>query len=139
MIKSTLYLAKSAVIDGTTQQLSLFNVIDEIMGEKLPSLWRDFCLVVVSDRDIKKDGSVCGLKLEIELNNKKIGEKVFDINFENMPKNRTIINFDELPLSGFGIVKFMIIYKSKIVGEFVLNFRKKSEVDALKKDVKEIK
>lgn len=111
-------LAKSVTIDSLSNQLSISNIIEELQTPKLPSLLPESYLVSLFERNEKKDKSIIPASVTVYLNDKKLGGQNFNIDFQQVSRNRTVMTLPLLELNEFGVLKFEMIVKGKVVGSY---------------------
>lgn len=119
-------LANSVVIDSSTSQLSIFNIIEEIQSPKLPSAISNVTFLAIIEK-LKNDAHEHELKIAVFLNTKKLGESIFNINFVGNNRNRTIMNIPLIPLIEYGDIVFKIIKNNKILDTHIIPFTKNNE------------
>ena len=112
--------AKSATIDSFNNQLSVYNIIEELHSSEVPSILADSALAICFERDIAKDASPEHITVSIEVNGKSAGEQNFTIDFLSTSRNRTLLNIPFLQLNEFGKLTFNIKLNRKLLGSYTL-------------------
>jgi hypothetical protein len=110
--------AKAATIDSFSNQLSISNVIEVLEAPEMPALIQESVLIILFERDTKKDSSKHQINLRLLENKKLIGEKKFDIDFESGDRNRTLVTMPILQLTSFGVLSFEISANKKVVASY---------------------
>ena len=91
MIRSKLMLcAESIVVDARTNNVSVFNIMDELSAESFPIFLQRFTVLTVLERDDDNDSTIeCFLR--ITLADEEILNQAFDINFQDKKRTRNIV------------------------------------------------
>ncbi|MDQ3048372.1 MAG: hypothetical protein M3R27_12545 [Bacteroidota bacterium] len=107
-----LIFAASAIIDSVSSRLTINNIVEDILASKMPIVLPEGVIVIGFERDLKSK-SVASIKLVVSLNDKPLGENIFDIDFNEGKRNRTLAAIPPLPISEPGKLRFEIFDAKK--------------------------
>lgn len=115
-------IAESTAIDRDTNNLSLFNLIEQVQipeppelsdfsnGDALPAMPLRLVVVTLFSRSEPDQGERKEVRLVVAMPNGRVAETSlsFDVDLESATRNRTRINVGTLPLAGQGEYRFRI-------------------------------
>ena len=115
-------IAESMAIDRDTNNLSLFNIIEQAQipeppelsdtsnGDTLPAVPLKLVVVTLFSRSEPDQGERKEVRLVVAMPNGRVAETPlrFDVDLESAARNRTRINVGTLPLAGQGEYLFRI-------------------------------
>ncbi|WEK35146.1 MAG: hypothetical protein P0Y53_21870 [Candidatus Pseudobacter hemicellulosilyticus] len=109
MIRSTLLLcAEKAMRDADNDNLSVFNILDDVIAAGFPITLNRLSIVNFFSRE-DGDPEKVAVELNIFNNDQLIGEYQVKIDFRGRLKTRAIIQFGSFELAGPGITRFVIM------------------------------
>jgi hypothetical protein len=105
MIRSKLMLCADAIIiDAKSNNVSVFNIIEQFTPESLPIFIARFTVLVVLERD-PNDPSTIECSLRITLNHTSILDQIITSDFQDKKRNHSIITLSGLPITQPGTLK----------------------------------
>ena len=106
--------AKSSAVDGQTNQLSLFHVLDEIAGAAFPLTLPSFCVASLFERE-PDDGPEQAFVLAITLDEALLASFTMKVDFAKSRRNRSVNTIQGLTIPAAGAVSISILQRSKIL------------------------
>jgi hypothetical protein len=105
MIQQRLLLcAEGVVVDQLTNNLSVFNILDELHFQTLPAILPKMVIISVLDRD-QDDPAKYEARLKIDLAGLKVMEMPIEYNFQNRSRTRNMITMGGLPITSPGVME----------------------------------
>ncbi|MEO8150949.1 MAG: hypothetical protein ABI723_25170 [Bacteroidia bacterium] len=102
--------------------MSIHGVIEGLTSSELPALIPDLCIVVLFERDVKKDPPKIEVIAKVLENKKSIIEQPIQIDFKEGNSNRTVLNIPFLHLEEYGKLMFEFWVKKQKVASYFVNF-----------------
>jgi hypothetical protein len=109
--------AKSSSVDGKTNQLSLFHVLDEISAPSFPLHLHSVCVAALFERE-SDDASLQSYALVIKLDGNLLASFTMTIDFTTSRRNRSVNTIQGLTIPGAGAVTIAAVQKGKILAEW---------------------
>ena len=111
-----LLFCKQIIIDETSKQSTVINILEEVSAPKFPAILYESSLSTLFTRDTEGDKNTFDAEYVAELNDTPIGGAKLKLNFSQKKRNRCIIKFPPMPLSEAGILKFTVFIDKKVIG-----------------------
>lgn len=109
--------AKSSSVDGKTNQLSLFHILDEISAPSFPLHLQSICVAALFERD-PDDGSVQSYALVIKLDGGLLASFTMTVDFTTARRNRSVNTIQGLTIPAAGAVTIAMVQKGKVLAEW---------------------
>ncbi len=109
--------AKSSSVDGKTNQLSLFHVLDEIGAPAFPLQLQSFCVAALFERE-PEDADVQSFVLAIYLNATLLASFTMQVDFTRSRRNRSVHTIQGLTIPSAGAVSITLTQKSRQLAEW---------------------
>ena len=93
--------AESAVLDQTTNKLSLFGIVEELSGAGFPGFIPNVFFVLFLKRK-KSEPEKLDFKISVELNGTSFFSAPFSMSFQGKLRARAIANLQGVPIAGPG-------------------------------------
>ncbi len=106
--------ATSSSLDTSSNQLSLFHILDEISGPAFPLFLPSFCVAALFEREAK-DAVVQPFILAISLDGMLIASFSMSVDFSGSRRNRSVNTVRGLTLPTPGLVTIGLLQKTKIL------------------------
>lgn len=117
-----LLLAKSIATDSNTNQLSIFNIIEDLYSTQLPSMIGECVLLGLLEKDEKEPDII---KVQVVYkNNQQVSTQDVDVNFSGLSRARSMITLAMVPLLEYGEISFEYKYKGKTLGKLIIPHHK---------------
>jgi hypothetical protein len=98
MLKSKLLLcAKGVVIDVKTNNVSVFNIMEDIAPASFPIILVELTVLNVLERD-SGDPETVKCALRISMGSEILFEQALDVDFQGKPRHRSVIALAGLPI-----------------------------------------
>lgn len=107
--------ANAAVIDQKSNQMSLFNISEQVNASSFPVAVRQMTVVTLTSRgpgDAKKEN----LEIRLSLNGKKLLDLPFVADFQNSKRHRFVGEIQGLVLSSPGQLRASLRRKNRTIG-----------------------
>jgi len=119
-MKTKLFLVcESAVIDRNTNNLSIFNILEEISAQGFPLIIPKLFVVYVLERKESEDASP-EFNLRIIQEKKYLFDKTFTVNFQDKMRTRQLIELQGFTLTKSGHLTFRLNFRGKKFAEYSL-------------------
>ena len=106
--------ATSSAVDGKTNRLSLFHVLDEISGPAFPLQLGSFCVASLFERDPSED-PVQSYALAVSLNGILLASFSMRLDFRGTRRNRTVNTIEGLAIPAPGAVMVSIVQRNDVL------------------------
>lgn len=100
--------ASAALVDRFSNQLSIFNVLEQIAAPGFPIWIPQITFIVTLQREIQEPPRF-QTRVQVLLGETLIAENAVAIDFENNLTARTIMTFQGLPINGPGEIAFRFL------------------------------
>lgn len=108
MISSkVLLVADRAIRDSESGNLSIINILEDIVAESFPILIPRFTVVAFLLKD-KNDDSKQTIKFHLKNNDNVLGEHIIKVDFKDKNLTRAIIELGSIPFKESGFAKFVL-------------------------------
>lgn len=119
MLKSSLILcAIGVVIDSRSNNVSVFNILEEISPVNFPAFLPEVAVLNFLERDSLDDQSIVNLTLRLSIGGESLFQQVLSVNFQDKLRNRTVINIGGLPIPRPGKLDFSIIIDDVVLDQY---------------------
>ncbi len=109
MIKSRLAVCSESIVrDAETNNISVFNILEELASPEFPFFLPRFAAIFYLERD-EHDPDVINASITITLNDKQIGHATGDNNFEGKTRTRLILAVQGLVIPEPGLLKAAVL------------------------------
>ena len=124
---SFILCAESAVVDRTTNKLSIYNIIEQVSSPIFPAAV-PMTLVAQFTRT-KRENDQQKMKLTFSLDNmtKPLGEEQISISFEKKMSSRLIAYIQAVIIPQPGILSAKLEQRNRLLGEWKMNIKKLDE------------
>jgi len=120
MIKVRLFLcAEGAVFDQQTNNLSIFNIIEQAQGVAFPLLLSRLAVIATLARE-RTDGEPENGIVRVSLNDKEIHRWDCPLSFQNKLRTRTILRVGGLMIPSPGDLRFRLFFNGRSRAEYVI-------------------
>ncbi len=109
--------AKSSSVDGKTNQLSLFHVLDEITAAAYPLKIESFCVAALFEREPGEDGPQ-SYNLVIKLDGGMLASFTMSIDMSGARRNRSVNTIQGLTIPAAGVVSVAILQKGALLADW---------------------
>lgn len=109
--------AEAASIDGTTNKLSLFSVVEEIQAASFPTMAPSLAFVLLLEKSNDEPNEI-DLRIVGTLNSKELFNLPLKGSFEGKRHLRAVANVLGIPLSGPGTLTLIAKHKKKEIGSW---------------------
>jgi hypothetical protein len=106
--------AASSSLDASTNQLSLFHMLDEISGVAFPLALPSFCVAALFERE-PKDAVVQSFVLSISLDGTLVASFTMSVDFSTSRRNRSVNTVRGLTIPAAGLVTISLMQKTKVL------------------------
>ena len=106
--------AGSSSVDGKTNQLSLFHILDELRAQVFPVQLTSFCVASLFERE-PGDEPVQHYQLAISLNDALIASFAMAVDFTKSRRNRSVNTIQGLSIPGPGALVMSIVQKTTVL------------------------
>lgn len=117
MIVRTLLVAQLSSLDMATNNVSLFNVLEEVNGVSLPVVIPSiqvFCLLEKTEGEIDE----VSFSIKIQNNDQLLGEFPVKANFEGKKRSRLFLDLNSVVIPRPGKITFELIQDGAVKGEW---------------------
>ena len=109
MIRQRLLLcAEGVVLDHLTNNLSIFNILEQFNFQTLPVAFPKMVIISVVDRD-KDDPDKWEARLKIDLAGSIIMDMPVEYNFRGLLRTRNLVTLGGLPITRPGIMEIYLV------------------------------
>lgn len=126
-----LVCSQSAIIDQTTNQVSILRVIEQVNAATFPIVTSltVACHLVKE----KKDADNVPVKLRFRLDGKPVVEHELQLSFQGKPRHRIALNIEQLVIERPGVLTAELVYKNHTLGSWLIEVLSSGEkvVDVL--------
>lgn len=124
MIKSKIFLcAESVICDTGTNNISIFNVLQNISSSGFPVLIHKFTIFSVMERS-KEDLEELSCELKIANNDEELLIKPLNVDFQNKKRIRTTVNIKGLTIPNSGVLDIILSYEGRVLGSYEISVDK---------------
>lgn len=109
--------AENVIVDTDTNNVSIINVLEEMIPSGLPFVIPHLVLVIQLERD-KDDLAEVSTTLKLAVNNEKIAEYPLQIDFLDKKRSRAIVRINNIVIQTNGILAWTLIYETQILSEY---------------------
>jgi hypothetical protein len=111
-----------AIVDGTTNRLSLFNVLDDFNVASFPGVLPNVAVVFFLARKPAEPNQTA-VDLVVVWDNKEVFRSTFQLSFQQQPQTRGIANLQGVPITSPGVMQFRVYSKKKLLGTWRVQIR----------------
>lgn len=111
--------AKSSSVDGKTNQLSLFHVLDEITATAYPLKIESFCVAALFEREAGEEG-LQSYNLAVKLDGGLLASFTMSIDMSGARRNRSVNTIQGLTIPAAGMVTVVIVQKGVLLAEWFM-------------------
>jgi hypothetical protein len=104
-------------VDGKTNQLSLFHVLDEIGAPSFPLHLQSVCVAALFERE-PDDAVVQSYALVVKLDGGLLASFTMTIDFTTARRNRSVNTIQGLTIPAAGAVTIAMVQKGKVLAEW---------------------
>lgn len=109
--------ARGIVIDSKTNNVSIFNILEQLNSEGFPLIIPEFSVFNFLERT-SDDPSEYDLEVVITNNDVELLRGPLKVNFEDKFKNRAVISIGGLAVPNPGILRTSLLYKGQELGSW---------------------
>src|SRR4051812_6937748 len=118
MIKCILILAAEGIVrDAASNNISAFNIIEEINTEILPAIIPRFGVLFMLERDQDGPNNI-EVNLNIELAGQNLAKQSVQIDFENTERHRSVVKFQGMAITTIGELAISVTYDDESLGQY---------------------
>jgi len=129
VIKSKLmFCAEGIVIDAQSNNVSVFNIIEEVTPESLPLFFARFTVFILLERDASDDPSEIECSLRIALNDTNTFDQQVTANFQDKKRTRNVVVFGGLPITQPGTLKVSCWLDEHELGHYQIHVNEPRQV-----------
>lgn len=130
MIESNLILCAEGVIrDAETNNISIFNILEELTAESYPILIQKSALFTVLTKE-EDDPDKPDLKFLLFNNDELVNEHKLKVDFRGKTKSRTIIRLGGIPFHNPGKAHFKVIDSDENeIAKYSINLKLREDVE----------
>ena len=111
--------AASSAVDGKTNKLSLFHVLDEISSPTYPLRLGSFCVASLFERETSED-AIQSYAVAISLNGALLASFTMKLDFQSARRNRTVNTIAGLTIPGPGALSINIVQRKNVLAEWLM-------------------
>lgn len=135
MITSSLMICADRVIrDGTTNNISVINIIETISPEGLPLFIQRFMIFALLHRNKEEDPSQIQCTVRISIGSNKLLERKLNVDFQDKERNRTIIDIGGLVIPTNGTLEASLLLKRRVLNQFKFIVNAPRRIDVAKQE-----
>jgi hypothetical protein len=109
--------AEGVVVDREGGALSVFSILDRLTVEGFPSLIQKSSFLVVWERDPDDAPRVEG-RFSVHLGDRELLTQTTQVDFEDRPKNQTVLTMFGLPILAPGVLIFRMTLPPNVTAEY---------------------
>jgi hypothetical protein len=107
--------AETAIVDGPTNRLSMFNLAEEFAGAALPGIIPSLAVIIALSRESSEPDNM-PLSVACDMNGKQIFEVPITASFQGKLRTRVVANLQGVPITSHGVMKMLLKSKRKVIG-----------------------
>jgi hypothetical protein len=131
MIRHKIILcAQGVVVDKKSNNISIFNIIDEISPRSFPAIVARLTILSVLERDAD-DPNEFDSRLHIAIGDRTILDQIIHYSFENTLRTRNIIEFGGMPLPQPGLLTVTIFKDDTRLQEYQIQIIEPAQPERL--------
>ena len=112
-----LVCAESAIVDSTTQRVSLFNVMEEFNSPSFPVIVPQLSLVSIFSRSARESETpVVQLRITLDGQKQPLFDAPISVDFRGHLRMRNLSNIQGMPISAPGLLKLELKSKKGALG-----------------------
>jgi hypothetical protein len=113
--------AQSGVIDQTTNNLSIYNIFQDVPAPSFPVAINMAVIAHVARKKSERESVELQLVITLTGHLKPLAEIPIGVNFDGKPVSRIIVNISPMLIPGPGSLKASLRYRKKELGAWAVN------------------
>ena len=111
--------ATSSSVDGKSNQLSLFHILDEISAPAFPLTLTSFCVAALFERE-PDDADNSSFVLTITLDDALLASFTMSVDFSRSRRNRSVHTIQGLTIPAPGLIAIALVQKTRVLADWRL-------------------
>ncbi len=119
----SLTVCETYIVDSSSNNVSLINLIEEFNLPGLPTVIPKVTVVAQLERKSVEENDVVSLKIKANMNDIEIFDQPIKTDFMGKLKTRVFLEINGLPLNDCGVLKFLLVENGNQALEYSIDIK----------------